>query len=75
MPLTLDIDPDRGDKRDVHVDLYESEIGILDALCGRFRASRAAVFGALLRKADEIGIEDRVERSRAPRRGPKSTSV
>lgn len=74
MPLALDIDPNRGDKRDVHVDLYQSEVDLLDGLCRRFSASRASVLGALLRKADEIGIEDRVEKSRAPRRGPRSTT-
>lgn len=45
MPLK---DLDRGEKTEIHVRLYESELAILDALAARYKTSRAMVIGALL---------------------------
>lgn len=50
-------DLDKGDKTDLHVALYRSELALLDALCARYNCSRAAALGALLR---EHGASDLV---------------
>ena len=42
-------DLDRGDKREVHLHLFERELVILDALARKYQTSRAAIVGALLK--------------------------
>lgn len=46
MPLK---DLDRGEKTEIHLRLYESELAILDALAARYKTSRAMVIGAVLK--------------------------
>lgn len=45
--MTLD-SLDKGDKTEIHLRLYESELTILDALAQRHNCSRAMIIGALL---------------------------
>jgi len=69
---------DRGDKREVHIYLYEREFDILDAACLRYRCSRAAIVGALLTEyeasesADLTGKVPDSGTDEAPARRPKS---
>ncbi len=63
---------DRGDKRDVHLNLYQSELSILDALAERYNSSRSLVLGELLRtyaSADLAGVEQAVRPDRRARKG------
>lgn len=50
--MTFD-DLDRGDKREFHVKLYESELAVLDAICQRYRISRAIAIGRLITDFDK----------------------
>lgn len=45
----------KGAKTDVHILFYDSQLEILDALCARYGASRAAVLGKML---EDHGAED-----------------
>lgn len=44
-------DLDRGDKRAIHINLYEDEIAVLDGFTARYNCSRAAIIGLLVKKA------------------------
>lgn len=41
-------DLDRGEKREIHVHLFEKELATLDGAARRYRCSRAQIIGALL---------------------------
>jgi hypothetical protein len=68
--VTLLQDLDRGDKRAIHINLYEDEIVVLDTLAGRYNCSRAAIIGALLQQAeaDKTDFTDDVPVSGKPDR-------
>lgn len=75
MPLNI---IDRGDKREVHIYLYEREFDVLDHACARYRCSRAAIIGALLddyaanEAADLTGKVPDSGTDEVPARRPKS---
>lgn len=54
MPLK---DLDRGEKTEIHLRLYESQMEILDALAERFKTSRAMILGKLLEEYAERNPE------------------
>lgn len=54
MPLK---DLDRGEKTEIHLRLYESELAILDALAARYKTSRAMILGKLLEEYAERNPE------------------
>ena len=65
-----------GEKRAVHVNLYERELEMLDAFCEMHRCSRSVALGAILRRYAEEDFTGKVpepehgERShRWPRKG------
>lgn len=69
---------DRGDKKDMHIGLYEAEVAILDELSRRNNCSRAAVIGELLRQVSlppttgAPGSDRYSNRPRRPGAGRKS---
>lgn len=57
---------DKGDKRDLHLALYEAEVELLDALCKAHNCSRAAVVGALLHEYAGTDLTGRVPEAVVP---------
>jgi len=62
-----------GFKRQVHLDLHESELKILDAMRTEYNCSRAAIIGALLREHAGMNMTDKVTPGRRPGGGRKKT--
>lgn len=50
MPGPLFDSFEKGDRRDLHLTLFEGEITVLDRLCRENKCTRGTIFGALLRK-------------------------
>lgn len=57
----------KGDKRELHLTLYETDIEVLDAICLRYGCSRSAAVGELIRLyADTEIAPQKARRGRPP---------
>lgn len=67
---------DRGDKQDIHITLYSSEVDVLDYIRDKHNCSRAAVIGELLvNYAKTADISDQLPAGRRPGGGRKKKDL
>ena len=59
----------RGEKVDVHMTLYVSELEVLDALRDKYRCSRAAVMGAMIAEFRDKDLNQTIPAGNRPGAG------
>lgn len=67
--MTVEDQLNRGPKIPMHVLLYENERDIIDAICRRYRCSRAEVIGAWAREYQNTDLTGKVQPGRRPGAG------
>lgn len=69
MPIDI-LDLERGERRDFHTTLYESELEVLDQIASKYGCSRGTVIGAMVKryKNEDLGIEPGADDRRKQRR-------